>query len=168
MLLCVVIHTSSSSIQREKKLHLHHYQRESTHNKQKQTLNTTKRPPPPNKVSQTVYERAAEYSSKEKARERDASNTFSPHRRVLEEKNSTFFSRKKVTKRTRRDKCLFRIVLHAFRKVYHTYYTHTHALVNEHTQTQNKHEHRTAFFFIQHIEELRVHRGHGMRDFVAP
>ena len=158
----MVIHTSSPSIQqREKKLHLHHSQRERTRTTQKQTLNTTKRPPPPNKVSQTVYERAAEYSSKEKARERDASNAFSPHGSVLiEEKNSTFFSQKKVTKKDA-ERHRVSSLFSTLRKVYHH-------VLNTYTRTYkrtHKHEHRTTVFVF--VEELRFHRRHGKRDALA-
>lgn len=71
LLLCVVIHTSSSFIQREKK-HLHHYQRESTYNKQKQIL-TTKRPHHQTK-SLGRYTKEQQIILRKRKPERDASN----------------------------------------------------------------------------------------------
>ena len=74
----------------------------------------------------TTKERSRGYSSRKRTPERE---TRSPHSTVVfkEEQQFYLFFTKKSNKKGRGATCLFLIVLHAFRKVYHI-----HALVNEH------------------------------------
>ena len=130
----MVIHTSSSSIQREKKLHLHHSQRERTRTTQKQTLNTTKRPPPPNKVIVgrcTTKEHSRVFFERESQRERRVEHVLAPQKSFRREKFYLFFT-KKSNKKGRGETSRFLIVLHAAKGV-SSHTKHIRALINEHT-----------------------------------
>ena len=84
----------------------------------------SKRSTPPNKVTQTVHHERAFKSilrERERQRERRARPTVSRFRGA---KFYLFFT-KKSNKKGRGETCLFLIVLHAFRKVYHILNTHT-------------------------------------------
>ena len=89
----------------------------------------SKRATPPNTVTQTVHhERAFKSILRERERQRER-ETRSPHSTVvLEEQNSTFFSRKKVTKKDAERRAFSSLFSTRFERfITHTKHTHTHS-----------------------------------------
>jgi len=100
------------------------------------------------------------FFERERQRERRARTRSRPAVVLIEEKNSTFFSRKKVTKKDA-ERHRVSSLFSTLRKVYHH-------VLNTYTRTYkrtHKHEHRTTVFVF--VEELRFHRRHGKRGALA-
>ena len=84
----------------------------------------SKRSTPPNTVTQTVHHERAFKSilrERERQREREQRERARPQYSRFRGAKFYLFFTKKSNKKGRGETCLFLIVLHAFRKVYHTY-----------------------------------------------
>ena len=130
LLLCVAVHKKALLLYKGKKSTFT-TTKEKAHVRRKR-----KRATPPNTVTQTVHhERAFKSILRERERQRERQSVeraLAPrYSRFKEETNSTFFSRKKVTKKDAERRAFSSLFSTRFERCI-THTKHTHALVNEH------------------------------------